>query len=163
MLATMRFTAMRPPTLRSGRPHLSTVFEGPQTGEDARLRGDTHKGSAFARLGPAGLSPLNEIRNTCSCPPNCQVLPLCQASNGKALRDAAPRGTLLAHARFVIETQPRPPACLAHRGRDQRRSGGGAVRRVLRAVGRSGRANRTGFSLHRGAASAAAGVLAHVE
>src|SRR5262249_52271651 len=52
------------------------------------------------------------------------------------------------HARLVIATQPRPLACLAHRGWDERRSGGSAVRRVLRAVDRGGRADRAGFSVH---------------
>ena len=36
----------------------------------------------------------------------------------KALRNAGLDAILLAHARFVIDAQPHPPACLAHRGRD---------------------------------------------
>src|SRR5262249_40555187 len=36
----------------------------------------------------------------------------------KALRNAGLPALLLAHARFVINAQPHPPACLAHRGRD---------------------------------------------
>src|SRR5262249_61555109 len=65
-----------------------------------------------------------------------------------------------AHVRFVIETQPRPPARLAHRGRDERPSARTAIRRILWAVGRGGRADRSRISVYRGAASAAAGGFA---
>src|SRR5262245_10777417 len=68
-----------------------------------------------------------------------------------------------AHVRFVIETQPHPPARLAHRGRDERPSARTAIRRILWAVGRGGRADRSRISVYRGAASAAAGVFAHLE
>src|SRR5262249_633016 len=67
------------------------------------------------------------------------------------------------HVRFVIETQPHPPARLAHRGRDERASARTAIRRILWAVGGDGRADRSRISVYRGAASAAAGVFAHLE
>src|SRR5262249_34380536 len=62
-----------------------------------------------------------------------------------------------AHVRFVIETQPHPPARLAHRGRDERPSARTAIRRILWAVGRGGRADRSRISVYRGGASPAAG------
>jgi len=43
-----------------------------------------------------------------------------------------------AHVRFVIETQPHPPARLAHRGRDERPGARTAFRRILWPVGRGG-------------------------
>src|SRR5262249_62369501 len=67
-----------------------------------------------------------------------------------------------AHVGFVIETQPHPPARLAHRGRDERPSARTAIRRILWAVGRGGRADRSRISVYRGAASAAAGGFSHL-
>src|SRR5262245_33299016 len=68
-----------------------------------------------------------------------------------------------ANVSFVIETQPHAPARLSHRGRDERPSARTAIRRILWAVGRGGRADRSRISVHRGPASAAAGVFAHLE
>src|SRR5262249_60720436 len=66
-----------------------------------------------------------------------------------------------AHVGFVIETQPHPPARLAHRGRDARPSARTAIRRILWAVGRGGRAGPSGLSVYPRAASAAAGGFFH--
>src|SRR5215471_7548761 len=87
----------------------------------------------------------------------------CQGSKGKALRHVGPHAIVLAHARFLPHTQPHPAACLANRGRNQRRSDGNAVRWVLRAVSRGGRADRARISVHRRAPSAEAGIFADVE
>jgi len=83
------------------------------------------------------LRTINEVNaQTRDCPVELPYAAITPRRRKKALPDAGRPATFVAHARFVIETQPRPPACLAHRGWDQRRSGGSAVRRVLRALGR---------------------------
>src|SRR5262249_11995090 len=74
-----------------------------------------------------------------------------------SIAPCTPTRHLLADARFIIETQPRPPACLAHRGRDERSSARTAIRGLLWPVGCGGRADRSRISVYRGPASAAAG------
>src|SRR5262249_57567756 len=72
-----------------------------------------------------------------------------------SIATCAPTRHLLAHARFVIETQPRPPARLAHRGRDERPGARTAIRRILWTVGRGGGADRSRVFFHGGPSSAA--------